>query len=214
MSQHLPPLTQFQVTQVTWSEPQLSPAQGMGRHQEVLEWLGILTDIPKRTIKGEMAPGLAVVWAHPYQAWVSSLDEVAKKLNLLTTSGRNWAYTFVQFNKDAQHVPLPREGHLSTMIDGVPSRNVCGHLCQLEICQLLQWEDQVVYPEWLNRGLEPVVTSLPQSVAHGMSMFNEPAFLLVDLSQVMPGEQVPKPSAPLQNLITYFPYSPHYQTSP
>ena len=40
---------------------------------------------------------------------------------------------FVQFNDDAHHVTLPKEGHLSTMINGVPSRNTCGHLCQLEV---------------------------------------------------------------------------------
>ena len=50
-----------------------------------------------------------MVWAHPYQAHVPSLDEVAKKLTLLTTLGGDWAYAFVQFNKDAKHIPLPKE---------------------------------------------------------------------------------------------------------
>ena len=71
----------------------------------------------------------------------------------------------------------------------------------------------MVYPEGLNRGLEPVVTSLPESLAHGMSRLDEPAFLLVDLSQVMPGDQV-QGLSPLQNLNTYFPYSSHYGMSP
>ena len=147
---------------------------------------------PKRTVGGEVEFGLAIVCVHPYQACISSLDELAKKLALLTTSGRNWAYAFVWFNKDAQHVPLPKEGYLSTMIDGMPSRNACGQLHQLEVCQLLQWEDQVVYPEGLNEGLEPVLTTLQGSLAHGMSMLNKPAFLLVDLSQVTPGDQAPE----------------------
>ena len=30
----------------------------------------------------------------------------------------------VQLNEDAQHVPLPKEGHLSAMIDGMPRRNM------------------------------------------------------------------------------------------
>ena len=59
-----------------------------------------------------------------------------------------------------QHVPLPEEGHLSTMIDGTPSRNACRHLCQLEVHKLLQYGDQVVYPEGLNGGLELVQTLL------------------------------------------------------
>ena len=88
---------------------------------------------PEKTIQGEVAFGLTMVWAHPYQACLSSMDEAAKKLTLLINSGNNWAYTFVQFNKDAQHMALHKEGHLSTMIDGMPNRKVCECLCQLEV---------------------------------------------------------------------------------
>ena len=88
-----------------------------------------------------MAFGLAVVWVHPYQACIPTLNGAVKKLTLLTTSNENWAYSFVQLNKDAQHVPLPKEGHLSAMIKGSPSRNMCGHLCQLEVHLLLQLEN-------------------------------------------------------------------------
>ena len=90
--------------------------------------------------------------AHPYQAHLSSLDEAAKKLTLLISLGDNWASAFIQLNGDAQHVCLSKEGHLSAMIDETPSRNACGHLCQLEVCKLLQYGDQVVYPEGLNGG--------------------------------------------------------------
>ena len=58
-----------------------------------------------------------MVWACPYQAHLSSLDEVVKKLTLLLNSGDNWAYTYVQLKEDAQHVPHSREGHISTMIN-------------------------------------------------------------------------------------------------
>ena len=92
---------------------------------------------PEETIQGDVAFGLTMVWVDPYQACLFSVDEVVKKLTLLVNSEYNWAYAFVQLNEDAQHVPLPKEGHLSTMINGVPSRNACGHLCQLEVCQLL-----------------------------------------------------------------------------
>ena len=162
-------------------------------------------------MRGEIVSGLALVWVHPYQAPISSMDEVARKLTLLTTLGGNWAYSFVQFNEDAQHVPLPKAGHLSAMIDGKPSRNMCGHLCQLEVCQLLQSENQVVYPKGLNGALELVLTSLPESLTHGMMMLNDPVFLLVDLSSFMPGTQ--NPSSP-QDHDTYFPYSSHYGISP
>ena len=103
-------------------------------------------------------------------------------------------------NEDAQHVPLPKEGHLSTMIDSAPSTNACGHLCQLEICQLLQLEDQVVYPKGLNGGLEQVLTSLSEVLVQGMNTLSEPAhetsFLSVDLPQCELGDHSPKVSAP------------------
>ena len=84
---------------------------------------------PGKTIKGEMMFGLAAVWAHRYQAQLSSLDEVMKKLTLFIDLGNYWAYSFVQLNKDAQHVPLSNESHLSAMVNGVPCRSMCGHLC-------------------------------------------------------------------------------------
>ena len=128
-----------------------------------------------------------MVWANPYQAWLSSLDEALKKLTLLINLGDNWAYTFVQLNEDdQQHVPLSNEGHLSTMVDEAPCRNMCGCLHQLEVCKLLQCGDQVVYPKGLNGGLEPVQTSLSGSLIWGMDMLGKPtckpSFLLVDLS--------------------------------
>ena len=82
----------------------------------------------RKTIQGELAFGLATVWAHTHQAWLFSLDEAAKKLTLFINLGNNWAYAFVQLNEDAQHVPLSNEGHLSTMVNGVPCRSSCGHL--------------------------------------------------------------------------------------
>ena len=80
--------------------------------------------------------------------------------------------------------PSPATGHISVMIDGTPSRSACGCLSQLEVCQLLQLETQVVYPEGLNGCLVPVVTSLPGSLAHGTNILNdEPTLLQVDLSK-------------------------------
>ena len=147
-----------------------------------------------------MAFRLAMVWAHPYQAHLSSLDEAVKKLTLLISLGDNWAYTFVQLNRDTQHVPLSKKGHLSAMIDGMSSRSVCGHLCQLEVWKLSQYWDQVVYPEGLKGGLELVQTLLSGLLLWGWGVLggssHEPSFLLVDLSQVTPGNQKPKALAP------------------
>ena len=85
-------------------------------------------------------------------------EETLRKLALITPSGKNWVYTFEQLNNDAQYAPSLKKGHLSTMINGAPSRNACGHLHHLEVHQLLECKDWVVYPEGLNGNLEPVIT--------------------------------------------------------
>ena len=162
--------------------------------------MAFLLIVPGKTIKGEMEFGLAMVWVHPHQPCLSSLDEVARKFTLLINLSDNWAYTFVWLSEDAQHVPLSNEGHLSAMVDGVPCRSACGHLCQLEVCRLIQCGDQVVYPKGLNGGLELLWTSLSGSLIWGMDVLgkpaHEPSFLLVDLSWVTQGDCMPKAPAP------------------
>ena len=136
-----PSLTCFHVALVT--QPELSALSHSGAWDVEKFWgdLAFLLIAPKKTIQGEVAFSLTVVWTHPYQACLCSLDEAVKKLALLVNSGNNWAYTFVWLNEDAQHVPLPKEGHLSAMINGMPNRNACGCLHQLEVYQLLQCGD-------------------------------------------------------------------------
>ena len=133
-----------------------------------------------------------------------------KKLTLLFNSGNNWAYAFMQLNEDAQHVPLPKEGHLSAMINAMPSRNTWGHLCQQEVCWLLQCEDWVVYPEGLNGGLEPVLTSLSAALVQGVNMLGEPAhkpsFLPVDLPPVHTERPLTQDLSSLQNIYINSPY--------
>ena len=71
---------------------------------------------------------------------------------------------------------------------------------QLEVCQLFQCGDQVVYSKGLNGGLQPVLTSLTASLAQGANMLDaptsKPSFLPVDLSQVTLGNHAPEASAP------------------
>ena len=119
---------------VTW--PELSALSHLGAWGDSKKFQGdlaFLLIVSEKTIQGEVAFGLTVVWADLYQTHLSLVDEVTKKLTLLVNCGHTWAYAFVWLNKDAQHMPLPKEGHLSAMIDGTPSRNACGHLHQLEV---------------------------------------------------------------------------------
>ena len=103
-----------------------------------------------------------VVWVHPSQTLLPSLEEVARKLTLLINTKENWPYAFVWVCKDSQHIPISDAGHDSVMVGGAPSRSACGHLSQLEVCQHLQWGGEVVYPKGLNGGLEPLWVSLPK----------------------------------------------------
>ena len=120
-------------------------------------------------------------------------------------------------NRDAQHVPISKEGHLSAMIDGTPSRSTCRHLHQLEVHKLLQYGGQVVYPEGLNGGLEPVQTSLSGMLLWGQDVLDDsthdPSFLLVDLSWVTPEDHMLKAPAPWQSPDTIFPFPSCHGTS-
>ena len=162
--------------------------------------MAFLLIVPRKIIEGEMAFRLAMVWACPHQAHLSSLDEVARKLTLIIDLTDNWAYTYVWLNGDTQHVPLSNKGYFSAMVDGVSCWTACGCLCQLEVCRLLQYRDQVVYPEGLNGGLGPVLTLLSGTLAQGMDTLGkstrEPSFLLVELSQVTLGDCMLEASAP------------------
>ena len=161
--------------------------------------MAFLLVLPKEGVAGERVYELAVVWVHPCQARVPTLDGVARKLTLITSSSSNWPYTFVHFNGDAHHVPLPKEGHLSAMTYWMPSNIPFGWIHQLEVHQLLHLEAQVIYPEGLNGCLVLVITSLPKSLAHSANVLNdEPIFLQVDLSQFAmeePEFKVPFPSS-------------------
>ena len=93
--------------------------------------------------------------------------------------------------------PLSNCGHIRIMIDCAPSRGTCRCLSQLEVCQLLQSETHVAYPEGLNGCLIPVVTVVPGSLAHSTNALNdEPTLLQVDLSQFTGKEHESKATIP------------------
>ena len=105
---------------------------------------------------------LVTVWVHPSQTLLPSLEEAARKLTLLINTKEDWPYIFTWLCKDLQHIPLSNTRHVSIMVDDAPSRSAFGHLSQLEVCHLLQWGSEVVYPEGLNGGLELLWVPLPK----------------------------------------------------
>ena len=90
--------------------------------------VAFLLILPKVGVAGERVYGLAVVWVHSCQARVPTRDDVVRKLTLLHLFQCQIGNTFVHFNGDTHHIPLPREGHLSAMTDGMPSTILCGCL--------------------------------------------------------------------------------------
>ena len=95
------------------------------------------------------------------------------------------------------------------MIDRMPSRSTCWHLCQLEVCKLLQYGDQVVYSEGLNGDLEPVQTSLSEPIPPGSGctwqLCLRTSILTGGPLQGDTGRPYAQSLSPLQNLNTIFP---------
>ena len=96
------------------------------------------------------------------------MEEVVRNLTAWVSSGPNWPYALVQLHKDTCHAPIPKEGHLGILPQRGAETTTCGRISQLEVCQLLISGLQVTYPLGLNGCEEPIITSLPESLANGI----------------------------------------------
>ena len=72
-------------------------------------------------------------------------------------------------NDAISHVPLLGKGHISTMMDGMPSADAHGWLHQLQKHKLMQHMGRVVCPEGLNGELEALQFHLPRAAPLGHS---------------------------------------------
>ena len=155
--------------------------------------VAFLLVLPKEGAVGERVYWLGIVWVHPYQAKVSTIDDAARQLTQLSSTGSNGPYALVHLNGDAHNVFIPTEGHLSVVMEGNTSNVPYGKICQLEVHQLLGSGSQVVYLEGLNGCQVPVIMSWPESLSNGMAMLEgESTFLQEDLSQSVTKEQESK----------------------
>ena len=110
------------------------------------------------------------------------MEEAVEQLTTLVFSRPDWPYALVWLNGDACHVPLPREGHLSILPVGGTNSTTYGRVSQLEVCQLLSSDLQVVYPIGVNGHEVPLVISLSESLANGMNLTGgEPIYLKGDI---------------------------------
>ena len=127
---------------------------------------------------------LSMVWVSPYQAQVSTIEEAVKQLTVQVFTRPDWPYALVHLNGDACHAPLPREGHLSILVEGGTCSATSRRVSQLEVCQVLSLGSQVVYPVGLNGCVVPVIASPPKSLAKGANLHgSEPIYLKVDTLQ-------------------------------
>ena len=118
-----PLLEQFHVTQMTQLElSSLTGSGAWGNTKKFHSDLPYLFVSPKKATEEEMVFGwFAMVWVHPYQACIPTLDEAVRKLTLLTASHKNWAYTFyeVQWGQPT-NPPALREVNLVLWLSGCP----------------------------------------------------------------------------------------------
>ena len=111
-----------------------------------------------------------------------TMEEVVKQLTALVSMRPDWPYALVQLNGDTCHVPLPREGHLSALVEGDTSSATCRRGCQLEVCQLLHLSSQTTYLVGLNGCEVPEIACLPESLAKGTNLLGgDPIYLKVDI---------------------------------
>ena len=161
---------------------------------------------------GDRNYGLLTIWVNPCQARVPSMEEAVGKLTAWPSSGPDWPYTLVWLHKGACHEPLPKEGHLCNLpqreVEGTP----CRQISQMEVHQLLITSPQIVYPIGLNGCDEPIITSLPEPLASGISLTTgESVYLEIDIPP-SPVEEPDQKVLPLGKVSTIVIASPHKST--
>ena len=211
--QHLP-LT----ATVSYSLPFLSgtvlPEQpkGLGERQKVHHDITFLLVLAEEEVTGDRKYGLLTIWVNPCQARVPYMEEVVGKLTTWVSSGPHWPYTLVQLHKGTSNAPLPKEGHLGILPQRGAEVTPCGQISQLKVHQLLVSSPQVSYPIGLNGCEEPIKTSLPESLANGISLTGgNSIYLEIDIPQSLaeePDQKVP----PIGKLSTTMIASPHKST--
>ena len=98
------------------------------------------------------------------------MEEAVRELTAWVSSRPDWPYTLVQLNKDTHHAQLTKEGHLGILPQGEADMTAYGKIGQLEVCQLLASGLQVTYPVGLNGHEDPLIISMPESLANGISL--------------------------------------------
>ena len=162
----------------------LTSLKAWGNPEKFQSDIAFLLVLTEECTAGDRVYGLSMMWVNPYQDRVSTMEEVVKQLAPLIPTGPDWPHVFMQLNADACHVPLPKEEHLSILMEEGASSVTCRWICQLDVCQLLSLGSQVIYPVGFNGCEVPVIMSLPKSLAKGTTMlWGKPVYLSMDILQ-------------------------------
>ena len=146
-----PILECFHVTSISQSElSSLTSLKTWGDLEKFRSNVTFLLILTEKCTVGDRLYGLSMMWVHPYQVRVSTMEKAVKQLTPLISTRTNWLYTLVWLNRNACHVPLPKKGHLSILVKGSISSVTCRRISQLEVCQLLSLGSQAIYPVRLN----------------------------------------------------------------
>ena len=133
--------------------------------------------------------GLALVWISPQLAQASMMEEALGILSTCTSNGLDWPYVFIKSYEGANHVPLPKDKHLSILSQG-NMESPCGWISQLEVCQLLSAGPRVIYPVGLNRDDQPATIDIPGLLHSSSSVTNDdPPYLKIYILSSTPAEQ-------------------------
>ena len=112
------------------------------------------------------------------------------------------------------YVPLPKEGHLGILPQRGAEMTTCGRISQLEVCQLLISGPQVTYPIGLNGCEKPIITSLPKSLANGISLTRgKSIYLEIDIPQSL-AEELDQKALPIGKHSNIVIANPHKTTPP
>ena len=182
-----PPLQQFYIPSLTPAElSSLTSLKAWGEKHRIHHDITFLLVLAEEEATGDRRYGLLTIWVNPCQARVHSM---VRNLTAWVSSGPNWPYALVWLHKDTHHVPLPKEGHLGILPQRGAEMTTCGRISQLEVCQLLVSSQQVAYPIGLIGHEEPIITSLPESLANSISLTGgESIYLEIDIPQYLAEE--------------------------
>ena len=187
-----PILEWFHVASISQSElSSLTSLKALGDPEKLRSNVTFLLILTKECTVGDRVYGLSMMWVHPYQARVSTVEEAVKQLTPLFSTRPDWPYALVWLNADTCHVPLPKEGHMSVLVERSTNSVACGRISQLEVCRLLSLGSQAIYLAGLNGCEVPLIMSLPKSLAKGVApLEGKPIYLPVDIPQsAMKGQE-------------------------